>query len=381
MKKIILVPDSFKGTLSSSQAAEAMAKATRRVFPEAEIVAIPVADGGEGTVDAFLEALGGQRVTADVKGPRGDVIASFYGALPDKTAVVEMAAAAGLPLMEGRLDVAGATTYGVGQLMKAAIDNGAKKLILGLGGSATNDGGCGAAAALGAKFFDGAGKSFVPTGATLKDISSIDATELSKTLAGVDVVVMCDIDNPLCGQRGAAAVYGPQKGADGAMVKELDAGLTHLAEMIRRDLGKDVAELPGAGAAGGMGAGAAAFFGGRLTRGIDAVLDAVNFAAALQGADVVVTGEGRFDEQSLMGKVVDGVAARTRAAKAPLLVVAGSLANDMDFDAAKRIGTDAVFSVTPGPMSFEEAARDSFASLENAMLNIWRLWSLAEKGR
>lgn len=381
MKKIILVPDSFKGTLSSSQAAEAMAKATRRVFPEAEIVAIPVADGGEGTVDAFLEALGGQRVTADVKGPRGDVIASFYGALPDKTAVVEMAAAAGLPLMEGKLDVAGATTYGVGQLMKAAIDNGAKKLILGLGGSATNDGGCGAAAALGAKFFDSAGKTFVPTGATLKDISSIDATELVKTLAGVDVVVMCDIDNPLCGQRGAAAVYGPQKGADGAMVKELDAGLAHLAEMIQRDLGKDVAELPGAGAAGGMGAGAAAFFGGRLTRGIDAVLDAVNFAAALQGADVVVTGEGRFDEQSLMGKVVDGVAARTRAAKAPLLVVAGSMANDMDFDAVKKIGIGAAFSVTPGPMSFEEAARDSFASLENAMLNIWRLWSLAEKGR
>lgn len=381
MKKIILVPDSFKGTLSSSQAAEAMAKATRRVFPEAEIVAIPVADGGEGTVDAFLEALGGQRVTADVKGPRGDVIASFYGALPDKTAVVEMAAAAGLPLMEGRLDVAGATTYGVGQLMKAAIDNGAKKLILGLGGSATNDGGCGAAAALGAKFFDSAGKTFVPTGATLKDISSIDATELSKTLAGVDVVVMCDIDNPLCGEWGAAAVYGPQKGADGAMVKELDAGLAHLAEMIQRDLGKDVAELPGAGAAGGMGAGAAAFFGGRLTRGIDAVLDAVNFSAALQGADLVVTGEGRFDEQSLMGKVVDGVAARTRAAKAPLLVVAGSMANDMDFDAVKKIGIGAAFSVTPGPMSFEEAARDSFASLENAMLNIWRLWSLAEKGR
>lgn len=381
MKKIILVPDSFKGTLSSSQAAEAMAKATRRVFPEAEIVAIPVADGGEGTVDAFLEALGGQRVTADVKGPRGDVIASFYGALPDKTAVVEMAAAAGLPLMEGKLDVAGATTYGVGQLMKAAIDNGAKKLILGLGGSATNDGGCGAAAALGAKFFDSAGKTFVPTGATLKDISSIDATELVKTLAGVDVVVMCDIDNPLCGQRGAAAVYGPQKGADGAMVKELDAGLAHLAEMIRRDLGKDVARLPGAGAAGGMGAGAAAFFGGRLTRGIDAVLDAVNFSAALQGADVVVTGEGRFDEQSLMGKVVDGVAARTRAAKAPLLVVAGSMANDIDFDAVKQAGIDAAFSVTPGPMSFEEAARDSFASLENAMLNIWRLWSLAEKGR
>lgn len=381
MKKIILVPDSFKGTLSSSQAAEAMAKATRRVFPEAEIVAIPVADGGEGTVDAFLEALGGQRVTADVKGPRGDVIASFYGALPDKTAVVEMAAAAGLPLMEGKLDVAGATTYGVGQLMKAAIDNGAKKLILGLGGSATNDGGCGAAAALGAKFFDSAGKTFVPTGATLKDISSIDATELVKTLAGVDVVVMCDIDNPLCGQRGAAAVYGPQKGADGAMVKELDAGLAHLAEMIRRDLGKDVARLPGAGAAGGMGAGAAAFFGGRLTRGIDAVLDAVNFSAALQGADVVVTGEGRFDEQSLMGKVVDGVAARTRAVKAPLLVVAGSMANDIDFDAVKQAGIDAAFSVTPGPMSFEEAARDSFASLENAMLNIWRLWSLAEKGR
>lgn len=381
MKKIVLVPDSFKGTLSSSRAAEAMAKATRRAFPGAEIVAIPVADGGEGTVEAFLEARGGHWVTVEVRGPRGNVIPSFYGILPDRTAVVEMAAAAGLPLMEGRLDVGGATTYGVGELMKAAVAKGAEKLILGLGGSATNDGGCGAAAALGAKFFDGAGKTFVPTGSTLGEISSIDAAGLNEALRGVEVVVMSDIDNPLCGERGAAAVFGPQKGADEAQVKELDAGLAHLAKIIKRDLNKDVADLPGAGAAGGMGAGAAAFFGGRLTRGIDAVLDAVDFSAALRGADVVVTGEGRFDEQSLMGKVVGGIAARTRAVNAPLIVVAGSLAKDIDFGAAKRAGIDAAFSVTPAPMSFAEAARDSFASLENAMLNIWRLWSLAESGR
>lgn len=380
MKKIVLVPDSFKGTLSSSRAAEAMAKATRRAFPGAEIVAIPVADGGEGTVEAFLEARGGHRVTVEVKGPRGNVIPAFYGILPDKTAVVEMAAAAGLPLMEGNLDVGGATTYGVGELMKAAVAKGAKKLILGLGGSATNDGGCGAAAALGAKFFDGAGKAFVPTGSTLGEISSIDAAGLYEALKGVEVVVMSDIDNPLCGERGAAAVFGPQKGASEAQVKELDAGLAHLAKIIKRDLNKDVANLPGAGAAGGMGAGAAAFFGGRLTRGIDAVLDAVDFSAALRGADVVVTGEGRFDEQSLMGKVVGGIAARTRAVRAPLIVVAGSLAKDIDFGAAKRAGIDAAFSVTPAPMSFAEAARDSFASLENAILNIWRLWSLAESG-
>lgn len=381
MRKIVIVPDSFKGTLSSSRAAEAMAKATRRAFPGAEIVAIPVADGGEGTVEAFLEAKGGHRVTVEVKGPRGNAILAFYGILPDRTAVVEMAAAAGLPLMEGNLDVGGATTYGVGELMKAAVAKGAKKLILGLGGSATNDGGCGAAAALGAKFFDGAGKAFVPTGSTLREISAIDAAGLNKALEGVEVVVMSDIDNPLCGERGAAAVFGPQKGADETQVKELDAGLDHLAKIIKRDLNKDVADLPGAGAAGGMGAGAAAFFGGRLTRGIDAVLDAVDFSVALQGADVVVTGEGRFDEQSLMGKVVGGVAARTRAAGVPLIVVAGSLAKNIDFDAAKRAGVDAAFSVTPAPMSFAEAARDSFASLENAMLNIWRLWSLAESGR
>ena len=252
MGKWILIPDSFKGTMSSEEICTVMAAALRRHLPEADIVSIPVADGGEGSVDAFLAALGGRREKVPCTGPDGRPINAFYGRLPDGTAVVEMAAAAGLPLMEGHLCAEGATTYGVGELLRAAVHAGAKRVILGLGGSATNDGGCGCAAALGIRFLDRDGVSFVPVGGTLDRLNRIDASGLDPAVRAADITVMCDIDNPLCGPTGASAVFGPQKGAGPEMVARLDRNLGHLADIIRRDLGMEIRDLPGSGAAGGI---------------------------------------------------------------------------------------------------------------------------------
>ena len=239
-----------------------MREALLRHVPDAEVVSIPVADGGEGSVEAFLAAMGGHRVEVPCTGPDFRKISGFYGLLADGyTAVIEMAAAAGLPLMEGRLCAEGATTYGVGELILAAIRDGARRIILGLGGSATNDGGCGCAAALGVRFLDGTGAEYVPVGGTLDRLCRIDMSHRSPLLNGVEIVTMCDVDNPLCGPNGASAVFGPQKGADPDMVTRLDRNLRHLSEVIRQDLGREIADLPGAGAAGGMGAGVMAFLG------------------------------------------------------------------------------------------------------------------------
>ena len=317
MAKYVLIPDSFKGTLSSADICRIASEEILRLEPEAEICAIPVADGGEGTVDAFLAAVGGTRAEVPCTGPCGQEIRGFYGLLPDGTAVVEMAAAAGLPLAGACRDPEKTTTYGVGQLMAHALSRGAKRLVLGLGGSATNDGGCGAAAALGAEFLDSEGRAFVPTGGTLTQIAHIRMKGLRETLAGAEVTVMCDIDNPLCGPAGAAAVFGPQKGADAAMVARMDAGLRHLAEMLEKDVGMEVLTLAGGGSAGGFGAGAAAFFGGQLRMGIDVVLDITDFDRKCRGASLVITGEGHLDSQSLRGKTVVGVARRARALGVP----------------------------------------------------------------
>lgn len=237
-----------------------------------------------------------------------------------------MAAAAGLPLMEGRLCAEGATTYGVGELILAAIRDGARRIILGLGGSATNDGGCGCAAALGVRFLDGTGAEYVPVGGTLDRLCRIDMSHRSPLLNGVEIVTMCDVDNPLCGPNGASAVFGPQKGPDPDMVTRLDRNLRHLSEVIRQDLGREIADLPGAGAAGGMGAGVMAFLGSRLQMGIETVLDTVGFDALLPGATAVLTGEGRIDCQSLRGKVVIGIAHRARQARVPVVAVVGDVA-------------------------------------------------------
>ena len=365
MERYILVPDSFKGTLSSREICDILREEILRVRPAAEVLAFPVADGGEGSVDAFLTAVGGKRVEVPCHGPFMEEMTGFYGLLPDGTAVVEMAAAAGLPLVGQRLEVANTTTYGVGELMAAAAEGGAKRIILGLGGSATNDGGCGAAAALGVRFLDADGETFVPTGGTINRIAKIDVSQ-QKVLP--EITVMCDIDNPLCGPTGASAVFGPQKGATPEMVPVLDANLRHLAEIIRRDLGVDVAEMPGAGAAGGMGGGAVAFWNGTLQMGIETVLDTVDFDTVVQQARLVFTGEGRLDGQSLRGKVVAGVAKRARQYGVPVVAVVGAVADDAE--GVYDLGVCGVFTTNHAPVPFEIAKLHSHENLRRTARNL-----------
>ena len=370
MAKYVLIPDSFKGTLSSEDICRIASEEILRLEPEAEICAIPVADGGEGTVDAFLAAVGGTRAEVPCTGPCGQEVMGFYGLLPDGTAVVEMAAAAGLPLAGACRDPEKTTTYGVGQLMAHALSRGAKRLVLGLGGSATNDGGCGAAAALGAEFLDEEGRAFVPTGGTLTQIAHIRMKGLRETLAGAEVTVMCDIDNPLCGPAGAAAVFGPQKGADVAMVARMDAGLRHLAEMLEKDVGMEVLTLAGGGSAGGFGAGAAAFFGGQLRMGIDVVLDLTDFDRKCRGASLVITGEGHLDSQSLRGKTVVGVARRARALGVPAAALVGGC--ETALDAVYAEGVSGVFPIHPALCTWPQAAARTEEDLRFTMGNLLR---------
>lgn len=372
MEKILLVPDSFKGTLSSRQVCQVMAGQLRRFFPQAQVKSIPVADGGEGSVEAFLAAAGGERRTRTVTGPFGEPVEAFYGVLGDgRTAVIEMAACAGLPLAEGRLNPERATTYGVGELLLAAKEAGCTKAILGLGGSCTNDGGAGAAAALGAKFTRADGAAFVPTGGTLGEIAALDVSPVAQALQGMELTAMCDIDNPLYGEAGAAAVFAPQKGADAAMVARLDAGLRHLGQVSARCLGRDFSHLPGAGAAGGLGFGMAAFCGAQLRMGIDAVLDAVGFDSLLPGTDVVFTGEGKIDSQSARGKVVSGVAARCRKAGVPVVAVVGQIGQG--FEEMYQQGLTAVFSINRAAQPFAESRFHAGENLALTMENIARL--------
>lgn len=372
MEKILLVPDSFKGTLSSRQVCQVMAGQLRRFFPQAQVKSIPVADGGEGSVEAFLAAAGGERRTRTVTGPFGEPVEAFYGILGDgRTAVIEMAACAGLPLAEGRLNPERATTYGVGELLLAAKEAGCTKAILGLGGSCTNDGGAGAAAALGAKFTRADGAAFVPTGGTLGEIAALDVSPVAQALQGMELTAMCDIDNPLYGEAGAAAVFAPQKGADAAMVARLDAGLRHLGQVSARCLGRDFSYLPGAGAAGGLGFGMAAFCGAQLRMGIDAVLDAVGFDSLLPGTDVVFTGEGKIDSQSARGKVVSGVAVRCRKAGVPVVAVVGQIGQG--FEEMYQQGLTAVFSINRAAQPFAESRFHAGENLALTMENIARL--------
>lgn len=372
MEKILLVPDSFKGTLSSRQVCQVMAGQLRRFFPQAQVKSIPVADGGEGSVEAFLAAAGGERRTRTVTGPFGEPVEAFYGILGDgRTAVIEMAACAGLPLAEGRLNPERATTYGVGELLLAAKEAGCTKAILGLGGSCTNDGGAGAAAALGAKFTRADGAAFIPTGGTLGEIAALDVSPVAQALQGMELTAMCDIDNPLYGDAGAAAVFAPQKGADAAMVARLDAGLRHLGQVSARCLGRDFSHLPGAGAAGGLGFGMAAFCGAQLRMGIDAVLDAVGFDSLLPGTDVVFTGEGKIDSQSARGKVVSGVAARCRKAGVPVVAVVGQIGQG--FEEMYQQGLTAVFSINRAAQPFAESRFHAGENLALTMENIARL--------
>jgi glycerate kinase len=295
---------------------------------------------------------------------------AFYGRISGDTAVVEMAAAAGLPLVGDNRQADRTTTYGVGQLIDHAARSGVRELIVGLGGSATNDGGAGAAAALGVRFLDRAGRPFVPVGATLSEIAAIDTSGLLPELKAMELVTMCDIDNPLCGPQGASAVFGPQKGADAAMVARLDEGLRHLAAIVRRDLAVEILDLPGAGAAGGMGGGMVAFLGSRLEMGIETVLNTVGFNELLRDTDLVLTGEGKIDSQSLRGKVVIGVARRTRKMGVPLLAVVGDIGDQVD--GAYDEGVTGIFSINRVAVPFKEAKLRARSDLALTIDNLMR---------
>lgn len=372
MQNFILVPDSFKGTLSAIEVCNIMKSSIKNLYKDANIISVPVADGGEGTVDAFLYALGGEKKSVWVSDAFNEQkILAHYAMLKDDIAVIEMATCAGLPLVKNRLEPDKTTTFGVGELIIDAINSGAKKIILGLGGSATNDGGCGMAAALGVKFKDEQDQEFIPTGGTLSQIYKIDMNNIYSKIKDVEFISMCDVDNPLCGRLGASAVFAPQKGADEDMVKLLDEGLAHLAKVIKRDLHIEVKDIKGAGAAGGLGAGSIAFLQSKLTKGIDVILDTINFDELVSKADIVFTGEGKFDSQSLHGKVVMGVANRSQKYKTPVIVVTGAIGENIQ--EAYNKGITAIFSINKEPMEFSKSALKSKENMILTMENILRL--------
>ena len=372
MQNFILVPDSFKGTLSAIEVCNIMKSSIKNLYKDANIISVPVADGGEGTVDAFLYALGGEKKSVWVSDAFNEQkILAHYAMLKDNIAVIEMAACAGLPLVKNRLEPDKTTTFGVGELIIDAINSGAKKIILGLGGSATNDGGCGMAVALGVKFKDEQDQEFIPTGGTLSQIYKIDMNNIYPKIKDVEFISMCDVDNPLCGKLGASAVFAPQKGADEDMVKLLDEGLAHLAKIIKRDLHIEVKDIKGAGAAGGLGAGSIAFLQSKLTKGIDVILDTINFDELVSKADIVFTGEGKFDSQSLHGKVVMGVANRSQKYKTPVIVVTGAIGENIQ--EAYNKGITAIFSINKEPMEFSKSALKSKENMILTMENILRL--------
>lgn len=324
--RIVIAPQEYKGTLTAAEAAAVMAEAVRRVLPGADILALPLADGGPGTVAAIVGAAGGSIRTANVTGPLAAKVDSEWGLLDDGTAVIEMAAAAGLLLVAERArDPRVATTYGVGDLIRAALDAGCRRMIVGLGGSATNDGAAGMAQALGVRLLDVQRRELPPGGAALARLDQIDVSGMDARVSDCDVLGATDVRNPLCGPEGASIVYGPQKGASPEVARELDEALRHYAEIIERDLGVSVAGLPGAGAAGGLGAGLIAFLGATIRPGIDVIAEAVRLAERIRGADLVLTGEGRLDGQTAFGKTVAGVARIARTEGVPVIVVPGAL--------------------------------------------------------
>lgn len=370
MKKAVIIPDSFKGTLTSREICAIISDKIKMHFPHCRIVSIPVADGGEGSVDCFLAALGDQKVFERVSSPYFEDMEAFYGLIGD-TAVIEMAACAGLPLVEGRKNPSLTTSYGVGQLIMAAAKRGCKKIIVGLGGSSTNDGGCGAAAAAGVKFYDRQGKEFIPVGKTLIDIDRIDLTHRARELNKIEIITMCDIDNPMYGPEGAAFVFGPQKGADEKMVIDLDRGLEHLCRLIERETRRNLKDVPGTGAAGAMGAGMIAFFDSVLQMGIETVLDTVKFDEIIAGADMIFTGEGRFDTQSLRGKVVVGVGKRAKSKNIPVTVITGGA--DTNIEKAYDMGISSIFTINRLPEDFEISRHKSKENLQATVDNILRL--------
>ncbi len=372
---VVVAPDSFKGSLSAVQAAEAMERGVLDAWPDSRVVKIPIADGGEGTVEALVTATCGRYRTCTVRGPLGRPVEARWGVLGDgRTAVVEMAAASGLTLVpEGRRDPRIASTFGTGQLIRAVLDAGFRRLVIGIGGSATNDGGSGMAKALGVRLLDGRGDTLPEGGAALSRLASVDLSRVDPRLAATEILVACDVDNPLTGPRGASAVYGPQKGATPAVVAELDAALERYAAVSSGATGRDVAGLPGAGAAGGLGAGLLLFTPARLVPGIDLVLDSTRFDDQVRGARLVVVGEGRTDHQTAMGKAPVGVARVASRHGVPVLLVSGSLGPGAEEVLAHGIGR--IVQASPPEMPLQEAMARAAELLQAAVAASLRVLS------
>jgi glycerate kinase len=368
--KIVIAPDSYKESLSAAQVADIIEAGMREVFPAAEYVKLPVADGGEGTVDAMVDAFQGRRLSVMVPDPLGKQVQAGYGLSGDGSlAIIEMAAASGLALVPPALrDPRVTSTEGTGELIRAALDAGARNLILGIGGSATNDGGSGMLRALGVRFLDAAGHDLPAGGAALSQLAGIDVSGLDPRLAKCVINVACDVNNPLTGENGASATFGPQKGATPEMIRELDAALHHYAEVIRMQLGQDVEHLPGSGAAGGMGAAMVAFTPARLRPGSEIVMDAVKLDAAVADADLVITGEGRIDSQTIRGKTPHGVATVAKRYGKPVIGIAGCLTPDVSV--VHKHGIDAVFSVLDSACTVEQALAAAADNLRRAARNV-----------
>lgn len=376
--KIVIAPDSFKESISAPAAAEAIARGVKAAIPGAQTVCVPMADGGEGTVEAVLAAASGEARMQTVNDALGHKVDAVWGMLADGTAVIEMAAASGLELIApARRDPMRASSHGVGELILAALDAGARHIILGLGGSATNDAGAGMLTALGARLLDAEGHSLPPGGGALARIASIDIHGLDPRLAGARIDVASDVDNPLCGPQGASHVFGPQKGATPAQVHELDQALERFADICARSLGADHRDAPGAGAAGGLGFAAKAFLDARFRPGVDIVAELGGLAQAVEGATLVFTGEGRMDAQTLRGKTPAGVARIARQAGVPVVALAGSLGEG--YEALHACGISAAFSLAPGPITLQQALNDAERLLHDRARDVMQLWMAAQK--
>lgn len=352
--KIVIAPDSFKGSLTAVEVSDAIGQGVREIFPEAEIVKIPMADGGDGTVQCLVNATGGEILRKKVTGPLGDEVLASYGILGDKkTAVIEMAEASGLTLVpENKRNPLITTTYGTGQLIKAGLDRGCRKMIIGIGGSATNDGGAGMVQALGVKLLDKDEEEIGFGGGELKNITRVDINYMDERLSNTKVLVASDVSNPLCGPKGATKVYGPQKGATPEVIKELDESLAYFAEIIKRDLNKDVKDIPGAGAAGGLGASLMAFLDAELRPGIDIVIEIVKLEQAIKDADLVITGEGKIDSQTIYGKAPIGVAKIAKKYNIPVIAVAAIISDDADI--VHQYGINTLLKISEPPISLAE---------------------------
>ena len=379
--KIVLAPDSFKGNMTSMEVAEAFEKGVKRVLSGANCIKVPMADGGEGTVQSLVDGVGGKFIRKSVVGPIGKIVSARYGLLSDgKTAVIEMAEASGLPLVtHKKMNPMKTTTFGTGELILDAAKRGAEAIIIGIGGSATNDGGVGMAQAIGVRFFNKQDKeiSEYGSGGMLKKIADINAKKMAPTLKKVKIIVACDVNNPLCGKSGAAYIFSPQKGATPKMVKILDDNLKHLGKVIKQTLKKDIISLKGAGAAGGLGAGLVAFARARMESGVEIVIEASNIRKHLKNADLAITGEGRVDSQTAFGKTPSGVAKVARKYRVPTIVIGGGITDDAND--IFSFGIDGLESACARDMSLDEAIKNSRKHLENAAERAIRLVLIGRK--